>query len=54
MLLGQALQRIARDHYIYSIAAETRLGVGRVLDFVIGSNWAQIPTESGKGHVVVH
>ena len=32
-----------RDHYIHSIAAETRLALQRVQDFVIGPNWSQIP-----------
>ena len=43
LLLGHSSPKTTRDHYIHSIAAETRLALEKVQDFVIGPNWTQIP-----------
>ena len=43
LLLGHSSQKTTRDHYIHAIAAETRLALDKVQDFLTGPNWTQIP-----------
>jgi hypothetical protein len=52
VLLGQASQHIARDHCIHFIAAEKRLAVERVLDYVIGPTGSN-PDREREGAVAV-